>query len=93
MSISAWDTKVSMLFSSLLANIRILSCFFFLLLILVNNFFIIPVVKENIIINPALAIPTWAPTTVAWETVQTPTVVAERTIKSIYVIKSSNILT
>ena len=32
-------------------------------------------------VNQALAIPTGAPTTVAWETMQTPSVVAERTIK------------
>ena len=32
-------------------------------------------------VNQALAIPTGAPTTVAWETMQTPSVVAERTNK------------
>ena len=65
MSISALDTKVSMLLTLLLANIRFLSCFLFLFLIVFNNFFIIPVVKENKIVNPALAIHTGAPTTVA----------------------------
>ena len=81
MSISACGTKVSMLLSLILANIRILSCFSFLFLVLLNNFFIIPVAKENTVVNPALAIPTGAPTTVVWETIQTPPVVAERTVK------------
>ena len=70
-----------MVLSLLLANIRILSCFCFLFLVVLNNFFIIPVAKENTIVNPALAIPTGAPTTVAWETIQTPPVVVEKIIK------------
>ena len=70
-----------MLLSLLLAKIRILSCFFFLFLVVFNNFFVIPVAKENNIVNPALAIPTGAPTTVAWEIIQTPPVVAFKTIK------------
>ena len=37
----------SVLFSLLLANIRILSCFFFLFLVMLSNFLIIPVVREN----------------------------------------------
>ena len=47
MSINAWDTKVSMLSSLLLANIRILSCFLFLFLVMLSNFLIIPVVTEK----------------------------------------------
>ena len=81
MSISAWYIKVSMLLSLLLANIRILSCFFSLFLVVLNNFFVIPVAKENAIVNPALAIPTEAPTIVAWEIIKNPPVIAERTIK------------
>ena len=81
MSINAWDNKVSMLFSLLLASIIILSCFFFLFLVAFNNFFTIPVVKANYIVNPALAIPTGAPTTVSWEIIHTPPVVAFKTIK------------
>ena len=65
MSVSALETKVSMLLSLLLVNLRTLSCFFFLFLAVFNNFFSIPVAKENEIVNPALAIPTGAPTTVA----------------------------
>ena len=61
----ARDTKDSMLFSLLLANIRTLSCFLFLFLVVFNYFFVIPVAKENTIVNPALPIPTGAPTIVA----------------------------
>ena len=81
MSISAWDTKFSMLLSLLLASIRISSGFFFFFLVVLNNFLIIPVAKENTIVNPVLAILTEALTIVAWETIQTPPVVAERRIK------------
>ena len=70
-----------MLLSLLLDNIRILLYFFYLFLVVLNNLVIIPAAKENTIVNPALVIPTGAPTTVAWETIQTPPVVAERTIK------------
>ena len=47
MSISAFDTKVSMLFRLPLANIRILSCFFVLFLVMLNNFLVIPVITEK----------------------------------------------
>ena len=67
MSINAWDTKVSMLSSLLLANIRILSCFFFLILLILRNFLIIPVIREKIKLKLALAIPTLAD-----EMIQTP---------------------
>ena len=63
MSINAWDTKVLMLSSLLLANIRILSCFFFLFLVILSNFLINPVVIEKIKVKLALAIQTDAPTT------------------------------
>ena len=56
-----------MLFSLLLANIRILSCFFFLFLVRLSNFFIIPVAKEKIKLKIALAIPILAPTTLTEE--------------------------
>ena len=56
MSISACDTKVSMLLSLLLANIRMLSCFFFLFLVMISNFLIIPVVKGKIKVKLVLAI-------------------------------------
>ena len=52
-----------MLLSLLLANIRILSCFFFLFLVMFSNFLIIPVVREKNRVKLAPAIPTGAPTT------------------------------
>ena len=52
-----------MLFSLLLANMRILSCFFVLLLLMLSNFLIIPVVIEKIKVKLAPAIPIGAPTT------------------------------
>ena len=61
MSISAWDIKVSVLSSLSLANIRILSWFFFLFL--VTTFLIVPVVAEKIKVKLALAIPIGAPAT------------------------------
>ena len=81
MSISACDTKVSMLSSLFLAKIRILSCVFFLFLVMLSNFLIIPVVREKIKVKLALAIPTGAPTTLADEMIQTPLLVALKTIK------------
>ena len=81
MSINACDTKVSMLLSLLLANIRILSCFFFLFLVIFSNFLTIPVVREKIKVKLALAIPTGAPTTLVNEQIDTPPVVALKAIK------------
>ena len=81
MSISACDTKVSMLLSLLLANIRILSCFFFLFLVIFSNFLTIPVVREKIKVKLALAIPTGAPTILVNDQIDTPPVVALETIK------------
>ena len=65
MSINAWGTKVSVLLSLLLANKKILSCFFFQFLVMLSNFMIIPVFKEKIKVKLALAIPTGTPTTLA----------------------------
>ena len=48
MSISAWDTRVSMLSSLLLANKRILSWVSFLFLVILSIFFIIPVLKKKL---------------------------------------------
>ena len=81
MSINAWDTEVSMLSSLLLANIRTLSCSFSLFLAMLSNFLIIPVVREKIKVKLALAIPTGAPTKLAYEIIQTPLLVALKTIK------------
>ena len=78
MSINAWDIKVSMLSSLLLANIRILSCFFFLLLAIPSNILIIPVVREKINVKLAVAIPNGATKTLADEMI----LVALKIIKS-----------
>ena len=81
MSVSACDTKVSMILSLLLANIRILSCFSFLFLVMLSNFLIIPVVKEKIKVKLTLATPTGAPTMFVKEMIDSPPVVALKTIK------------
>ena len=81
MSISAWDIKVSMLASLLLANIRILSCFSFLFFVILSNFFTIPVIREKIKVKLALAISAGAPTTFADEMTQTPLLFALKAIK------------
>ena len=79
MSISACDTKVSMLLGLLLANIRILSCFLYLFLVTLSNFLNIPVVKKKITLT--LALPTGASTMLVKEMKDT----------IVYVIKSCNI--
>ena len=80
MSGNACDIRVSMLFSLLLANIRILSCFFFFFLVMLSNFLTIPNVREKIRVKLALAIPTGAPATLVNEIIDTPPVVI-KTIK------------
>ena len=69
-----------MLLSLLLANIRILSCFFFLFLLIFSNFLTIPVVREKIKIKLALANPTGAATILVNEIFDTPPVVALKTL-------------
>ena len=49
---------------------------------MLSNFFTIPVVREKIKVKLALAIPTGAPTTLVNEQIDTPPVVALKTIKS-----------
>ena len=80
-----------MLLSLLLTNIRILPCFLFLFIVIVSNFLTIPVVREKIKARFALAIPTGAPTILVNEIIDTPLLVALKTIKIFYVIKSSYI--
>ena len=48
---------------------------------MLSNFLIIPVVREKIKVKLALAIPTGAPATLADEMIQTPLLVALKTIK------------
>ena len=48
---------------------------------MLSNFLIIPVVRENIKAKLALAIPTGAPTMLLKEMIDTPPLVAPKTIK------------
>ena len=70
-----------MLFSLLLARASVLSCFFLSFLVILIIFLIIPVVNEKIKAKLALAIPAGAPIAVVEEIIDTPPLVAERTIK------------
>ena len=70
-----------MLLSLLLANIRILSRFFFLFLAMLSNILIIPALRDEIKVKLALAIPTGAPRMLAKEVIDTPPVAAIKTIK------------
>ena len=72
-----------MLLSLLLANITILTCFFFLCLVIFNNFLTIPVFIEKIKVKRTLAIPTGAPIIVVNEIIDTLPVVALKTTKSL----------
>ena len=72
-----------MLVRLLLAIIRILSCFLFLFLVMLDNFLTIPVVKEKMKVKLALATPTGAPTTLVNEMIDTPPLVALKTIKTL----------
>ena len=74
------DINVSMLLSLLLVSITILLCVFFLFLVMVSNFLTIPVVREKIRVKLALAIPTGTPATLVNEQLDTPRVVALKTI-------------
>ena len=71
-----------MLLSLLLANVRILSCFFFLFLLIFSNFLTIPVVREKIKVKLALATPTGAPTILVNEIIDTTSLAALKTIKA-----------
>ena len=64
------DIKVSMLLSLLLANIRILSCFFFLFFVMLSNFLIITVVRQKNKVKLASDIPFSALTTLTDEMIQ-----------------------
>ena len=93
MSVSACHTEVSVLLSLLLANRRILSCFFLLFLVVLISFLIIPVVREKIRVKLAPALPIEAPATLTEEVIHTPLLVALKTINFVYVIKTNSIFT
>ena len=81
MPINAWDIRVSMLLSLLLANIRILSCFFFLFLVIFSSFLSIPVVRKKSKVKLVLAIVTGAPTILVNEITDTPPLFSLKTTK------------
>ena len=58
--------------------------FSFFFLVIFNNFLVIPVVREKIKVKLALAIPTGAPTILVNEQIDTPPVVALKTIKILF---------
>ena len=64
-----------MLFNLLLANTRILSCFY-LFLVVLSVFLIIPVVKQKIKVRLALAVRAGVPITVV-KKIDNPPIVAE----------------
>ena len=72
-----------MLMSLLLANIRILSCFFFFFLVTLSNFLIIPVVREKYAVKIASAIPTGPPATLTEKIIQNPPLVGLKTTKTL----------
>ena len=74
-----------MLLSLLLANIRILSCFFFLFLVTFSNVLTIPVVREKIKVKLAFAILTGDPIILVNEIVDTPPPVSLKTIKTLFI--------
>ena len=57
--------------------------FFCLFVVMLSNFLIISVVREKIKVKLALSIPTGAPTTLADKMIQTPLLVALKTIKGL----------
>ena len=71
-----------MLLSLLLANIRILICFFSSFFVIVSNFLTIPVVREENKVRPAFAIPIGAPAILVNKIIDTPLLVALKTLKS-----------
>ena len=71
-----------MLLSLLLVNIRTLSCLRFLFLVIFSNFLTIPVAREKIRVKLALAIPTRALNILVNEMIDTPPLVALKTIKT-----------
>ena len=59
-----------------------MSFLFLFFFVVLSNFFTIPVVREKIRVKRALAIPTGAPTILANEIIDTPLLVALKTIKA-----------
>ena len=77
------DIGVSKLFNLLLASIRILLCLFFLFPVMLNIFFVIPVIKGNKRVKLALAIPAETHVTLGKEIMDTPRLVADKSLVNI----------
>ena len=60
----------------------------FSFLVVFNNFFTSPADKKNVRLRLALAIPTGVPITAANNTIEMPPVVADKTIKYLYQLKT-----
>ena len=71
-----------MLFNLLLANIKILFCFYLLFLLVFNSFFTVLVKIENTL-KLALTIPTGAPITVGNDAMEMLPVVTDKTINDL----------
>ena len=82
MPINVCYTKGAMILRLLLANIRVLSCFFLFVSCYISNFLAIPVVREENKGRLALAIPTGAPAILVNEIIDTPPLVSLKTIKA-----------
>ena len=81
MSINAWDIDISMLLSFTFRQHKNFIMFFFYFLVIFSIFLAIPVVREKIKVNLALAIQTGAPAIPVNEIIDTPLVAAFKTIK------------
>ena len=86
MSISACDTKASMLLS-LLKNLIVL--FFFLILVMLSNFLIIPVVREKNRVKLAPTIPIGASKTLTDEKIKTYPLSALKIIKTLFMLSKA----
>ena len=64
-------------------NLKISSSFFFLFLVIFSNFLTVPVAREKIRVKLTPAIPTGAPTILVNEIIDTPPLVALKTIKTL----------
>ena len=75
-----------------MTNIIVLLYFFFSFRVVFNSFFVVPVVNETAKLKPVIAIPTGASITVASEDIDTPPLIADKTVKALSKkIKGNNI--
>ena len=83
---------LSILFHLLLTKITVFLYFLFLFRVIFNSFFVVPAVNETAKLKPVIAIPTGASITVASEDIDTPPLIADKTVKALSKkIKGNNI--